>query len=168
MYFLVKHISNILFYMLDVIIGNGQTRTHMHTKIHTHTPKKNWNKREESNCGVEAISGQGCPAQIAYSFWKFSVILMVLTVSDEVLMLEPCDVDACDIKADIKASTSSLHFAWNALIPLGLITNTYSSISLPWPSISLPWPNCLILVPWSNRQSLKLDEGRGRRIGLGS
>ena len=40
-YFLVKHTSNIVFYMLDVIIGrhtwNCQIRTHMHTKIHTHT-----------------------------------------------------------------------------------------------------------------------------------
>jgi len=47
-YFLVKQISNILFYMIDVIIGrhtwNCQVRTHMYTKIqahtHTHTHKK--------------------------------------------------------------------------------------------------------------------------------
>ena len=40
-YFLVKHISNIRFHMLDVIIGrhtwNCQIRTHIHTEIHTQT-----------------------------------------------------------------------------------------------------------------------------------
>ena len=65
-YFLVKHISNISFYMLDVIIGrhtwNCKICTHIHTKMHTHThaskkklkgrpkkakEKKNWGVRKE-------------------------------------------------------------------------------------------------------------------------
>ena len=42
--FLVKHISNMLFYMFDVIIGrttwSSQIRTHIYTKIHTHKNNK--------------------------------------------------------------------------------------------------------------------------------
>jgi len=35
------------------------------------------------NAGVESVAGQGCCAY-ADSFWKFSVPLTLLTVSDEV------------------------------------------------------------------------------------
>jgi len=39
---------------------------------------------------------------------------MVLAVSDEVHVLESCDVDVCDIRA----KTASSQFAWNVLLSL--------------------------------------------------
>jgi len=51
-YFFVKHISNIWFYVVDIIIGrrtwNCQVRTHIHTKIHTHTHQTKKKKVERA------------------------------------------------------------------------------------------------------------------------
>jgi len=51
-YFFVKHISDIWFYMVDIIIGrrtwNCQVRTHIHTKIHTHTHQTKKKKVERA------------------------------------------------------------------------------------------------------------------------
>jgi len=73
------------------------------------------------SAGVESASV--CSAQIAESFWKFSVPLTLLTVSDEdeVPVREPCGVDVCDIKVE----RASSHFSQNA--SMSIITDTYKS-----------------------------------------
>jgi len=60
-YFLEKHISNIWFYMLDIIISrhtwNSQIRKHIHTEIQTHTHPHTHKKNKKKEWGGKTGGG---------------------------------------------------------------------------------------------------------------